>query len=97
MTTKLTLTIDDTFTESAKKYAKTNGISLSAFVESYLKSLSAQNVAEEGISPQVSKLMGVIKLQDNYNYKAELGSALSKRRWSQALKILKMPFSITAH
>ena len=79
MTTKLTLTIDDTVIESAKKYAKTKGRSLSAFVETYLKNLSSENVIENEIPLQVSKLMGVIKLPYNYDYKAVLGNAISKK------------------
>ena len=79
MTTKLTLTIDDTVIESAKKYAKTKGRSLSAVVEAYLKNLSSENVIENEIPLQVSKLMGVIKLPDNYDYKADLGNVISKK------------------
>ena len=39
MTTKLTLTIDDSVIAIAKKYAKQNGKSLSDIVENYLMSL----------------------------------------------------------
>ena len=41
MTAKLTLTIEDTVIDSAKKYARQKGKSLSDVVENYLKSISA--------------------------------------------------------
>ena len=40
MTTKLTLTIDDSVISVAKKYAKKSGKSLSVIVENYLKTLT---------------------------------------------------------
>ena len=81
MTTKLTLTIEDKVIDSAKKYAQKKGKSLSHLVENYLKSITSETRAskEESISPKVLKLMGVIKLPKDYNYKTELGNALSKK------------------
>lgn len=81
MTTKLTLTIKDKAISSAKKYAKTKGKSLSHLVESYLKSITAntEKGSEENILPKVSKLMGAIKLPIDFDYKAELGDALTKK------------------
>ncbi|MBC7424552.1 MAG: hypothetical protein H7334_13995 [Ferruginibacter sp.] len=81
MTTKLTLTIEDKVISSAKKYAQKKGQSLSHLVENYLKSISA-NLKENGdevISPKVLKLMGVIKLPKDFDYKSELSNALTKR------------------
>lgn len=79
MTTKLTLTIDDSVIDSAKKYARAKGRSLSAVVENYLKTISAMPTEENEISPRVLKLKGVIKLPDNFDYKAELGNALAQK------------------
>jgi len=78
MTTKLTLTIEDQVIDSAKEYAREKGESLSHIVENYLKSITAQNDTAVNISPRVSKLMGVIKLPDDYDYKKELGNAIAK-------------------
>ncbi len=79
MTTKLTLTIDDAVISSAKKYAQQKGRSLSDVVENYLKTLSAKPSLNEEISPRVSKLMGVIKLDKDFDYKTALGNALAKK------------------
>ncbi len=79
MTTKLTLTIDDSVIAIAKKYAKQNGKSLSDIVENYLMSLSSKGNTEENISPSILKLMGSIELPDNFDYKKELTKGLAKK------------------
>ena len=79
MTTKLTLTIEEKVISSAKKYAQKNGKSLSNLVENYLKSISSKEADLTPISPKISKLMGVIKLPKDFNYKRELGNALSEK------------------
>jgi len=79
MTTKLTLTIEDKVIDSAKRYAQKNGKSLSHLVENYLKSITTKEIKEEVISAKVLKLMGVIKLPKDFDYKVELGNALAKK------------------
>jgi hypothetical protein len=79
MTTKLTLTIDDSVISIAKKYAKKKGKSLSDIVENYLMSLTSKENNEKRISPKVSKLIGVIRLPDNFDYKKELAKGLAKK------------------
>ena len=79
MTTKLTLTIDNSVISIAKKYAKQKGKSLSDIVENYLMSLTSKETKEENISPRVLKLMGVIKLPKDFDYKEELTKGLSKK------------------
>ncbi len=79
MTTKLTLTIDDSVISVAKKYAKTKGKSLSDIVENYLMTLTAKEEKIETISPKILKLMGVIDLPEDFNYKKELSRGLSKK------------------
>ena len=79
MTTKLTLTIEEKVIQSAKKYAQKKGKSLSNLVENYLKSVSAKETDEKSLSPKVTKLMGVIKLPKDFDYKSELSNALSKK------------------
>ncbi|MEO6133762.1 MAG: DUF6364 family protein, partial [Ginsengibacter sp.] len=63
----------------AKKYAQKKGKSLSHLVENYLKSISVKELNNTGMSPKVSKLMGIIKLPDDFDYKSELTNALSKK------------------
>jgi hypothetical protein len=79
MTTKLTLTIDDSVINSAKKYALKKGRSLSNIIENYLKTISASEEKEEKLSPKVMKLMGSINLPEDFDYKKDLGKALSKK------------------
>ncbi len=79
MTTKLTLTIEEKVISSAKKYAQKKGKSLSNLVENYLKSISSKETDLNTLSPKVVKLMGVIKLSPDFNYKTELGNSLSKK------------------
>ncbi len=80
MTTKLTLTIEEKVIDAAKRYAQKKGKSLSHLVENYLKSITSETRdKEENISPKVLKLMGVIKLPKDFNYKTELGNALAKK------------------
>ncbi|MGL4598211.1 MAG: DUF6364 family protein [Bacteroidia bacterium] len=79
MTTKLTLTIDDSVIASAKKYAKNKGKSLSDIVENYFMSLTAKESKDEEISPQVLKLMGTIELPEDFDYKKQLAKGLSQK------------------
>ena len=79
MTTKLTLTIEEKVVSSAKKYARKRGKSLSGLVENYLKSVSRKEQDQTILTPKVSRLKGVIKLPENYNYKKEIGNELAKK------------------
>ncbi|MEO6524074.1 MAG: DUF6364 family protein [Mucilaginibacter sp.] len=79
MTTKLTLTMEDQVIDSAKEYARKEGKSLSGIVENYLRSTSAHKESDSKLSPKVAKMMGVIKLPDDFDYKKELGNALLKK------------------
>ncbi len=79
MITKLTLTMEDKVIDSAKKYARQKGKSLSDIVENYLKSISTHEVTEQDLSPKVARLKGVIKLSEDFDYKKEIGNALVKK------------------
>lgn len=79
MTTKLTLTMEDKVIASAKHYAQKKGESLSHLVENYLKSITASETKEEPLSPKVKKLIGVIDLPKDYDYKKELGNLMAKK------------------
>ena len=63
MNTKLTLTVDKLIIKEAKKYAKSNGKSLSDIIEEYLKSLTEKKKIEEDfeVSPLVQSLWGSVK------------------------------------
>ena len=79
MTTKLTLTMEGEVIDSAKKYARQKGKSLSDIVENYLKSISTHEVITGDLSPKVARLKGVIKLPEDFDYKKEIGNALVKK------------------
>jgi hypothetical protein len=79
MTTKLTLTMEDTVINSAKRYARDNGKSLSDIVENYLKSIANREEAIAELSPKVTRLMGILKVPEDFDYKKELGDALTEK------------------
>jgi hypothetical protein len=79
MTTKLTLTIEEKVIKAAKSYARKNGRSVSDLVETYLKSLAGSQSSNDDLSPEVKKLIGSIKLEDNFNYKSELEKQIKSR------------------
>ena len=81
MNTKLTLTIEKEVIEIAKKYAKEKGQSLSELVENYFKFVAVERIEikETQLSPKVRKLRGIIKADDNLDYKQILTEELSKK------------------
>lgn len=80
MNTKLTLTIEQSVIEKAKKLAKKNERSLSDLIENYLKALTQDEIAiEDELSPTVKSLRGSFKLPKNFNYKRELTDRLSEK------------------
>lgn len=81
MNTKLTLTIEKEVIEIAKEYAKEKGQSLSEMVENYFKFVTGnrKKIGEKQLSPKVKKLRGVIKTDDNFDYKKILAEELSKK------------------
>ena len=79
MTTKLTLTMEGEVIDSAKKYARQKGKSLSDIVENNLKSISGPGIKTEELSPKIARLKGIIKLSEDFDYKKEVGNALIKK------------------
>lgn len=69
MNTKLTLIADKEIIEKAKQYAKSQKISLSRLIESYLSSLVSKRSVEIEISPLVKSLSGVISLENDFDAK----------------------------
>ncbi len=71
MTTKLTLSLEESVIKEAKSVAKNKGKSLSNLIENYLRSLIQQKENSEiEISPVVKKLVGCVKpIDSNSNYK----------------------------
>jgi len=80
MNTKLTLTIEQSIIEKAKKYANDKGRSLSSIIENYLKIITNEEVVSDiKITPIVKSLKGSFKAPRNFNYKKELSKRLSEK------------------
>ncbi len=69
MDKKLTLSLDKSIIESAKKYAKSNDISLSKLIEAYLKTLTKSRKSKTDITPLVESLSGVISFDKDFDIK----------------------------
>lgn len=78
MTTKLTLTVEKSVIERAKVYAKNTGRSLSELIENYLTTITKEGT-NEALSPKLQKLVGAVRLPDDFDEKEELRSALEKK------------------
>ncbi len=80
MNTKLTLTIEQSIIEKAKKYASGKGRSLSDIIENYLKIITREEQAKEvELTPIVKSLKGTFKEPRNFNYKTELSRRLAEK------------------
>ncbi|MBK9254851.1 MAG: hypothetical protein IPM42_05130 [Saprospiraceae bacterium] len=80
MNTKLTLTIEQSVIEKAKKYARRRDRSLSDLIENYLKALTNEGTDKEvEFTPIVRSLKGTFSLPENFDYKKELTDRLSEK------------------
>jgi hypothetical protein len=80
MKTKLTLTIEQSLIEKAKRYAKGKGRSLSDIVENYLKVIiKEENSKVIDSTPIATSLRGSFKAPKDFDYKKELSKVLSKK------------------
>ena len=80
MNTKLTLTIERSVIEKAKKYAKDKERSLSNLIENYLKALTKESESNEiELTPIVKSLKGSFTATKNFDYKKELSKRLSDK------------------
>jgi len=80
MNTKLTLTIEQSLIEKAKRYAKGKGRSLSDIVENYLKVIIKEEHSKViDSTPIATSLRGSFKAPKGFDYKKELSKGLSKK------------------
>jgi len=70
MNTKLTLSLNKSIIERAKRYAKGNNQSLSQIIESYLEKITSLN-PELG-DPELDSIRGIIELPKDFNLKNEI-------------------------
>jgi hypothetical protein len=78
MTTKLTLTIEDSVIKRAKHYAKHSGKSVSQIVEQYLNGLTNEKNTRL-ISPKLQQLVGAIQLPEDFNEEKELRNYMENK------------------
>jgi hypothetical protein len=78
MTTKLTLTVEKSIIDRAKLYAKNTGRSLSEIIENYLATIT-QDQNENELSHKLQKIVGVVKLPEDFNEDEELRTYLVKK------------------
>ncbi|TDN94994.1 hypothetical protein DET49_10360 [Salegentibacter sp. 24] len=72
MDKKLTLSLNENIIETAKRYAKSNNISLSKLIGSYLGTLTKKEQKKENeVTPLVKSLSGVISIDDDFDVKDE--------------------------
>lgn len=79
MNTKLTLTIEKSVIEKAKRYAKGKKQSLSDIIENYLKAVTEDIEEEIEVTSLVKSLKGSFKAPEDFDYKEELTKALSDK------------------
>ncbi|MFA9187648.1 DUF6364 family protein [Flavobacterium sp. FBOR7N2.3] len=80
MNTKLTLTIEQSVIEKAKKYAKEKERSLSDLIENYLKALTKDEAQSDiELTPIVKSLKGSFNTPENNDYKKDLAKILNKK------------------
>ncbi|MCE7044144.1 DUF6364 family protein [Dyadobacter sp. CY312] len=74
MNTKLTLTIEQSVSDKAKRYAKDNERSLSDIIENYLKTITRESSIEDEteLTPIVKSLKGSFNAPEYFDYKKEL-------------------------
>jgi hypothetical protein len=80
MHTKLTLTIEQSIIDVAKRYAAHKRQSLSSIIENYMKSLTKEAAPDViTLTPTVKMLKGSFSVPKNFNYKKELTDRLSNK------------------
>ena len=80
MNTKLTLSIEQTMIEKAKKYANGKGRSLTDIVENYLKAITKEDNNESiNLTPIVQLLKGTFMAPKGIDYKKELSKRLIEK------------------
>lgn len=79
MDKKLTLSLNQGVIDDAKVYAKSNNISLSKLIESYLTSLTKNTTTTPQITPLVKSLSGVIDIPADFDAKKAYGEFLTEK------------------
>lgn len=77
MSTKLTLSIDESVIRDAKEYAQKTGRSVSQLVESYLKAITSPTKKKKSkLPPHIKRWHGAFKTEDEKDYKDIVSEAI---------------------
>lgn len=82
MSSKLTISVNETVVAEAKRYANSQGRSLSSLIEEYLKSLVSREKrdSEFEVSPIVKSLWGSVKaIPKGSDYKEIIGDEIASK------------------
>jgi hypothetical protein len=79
MDTKLTLKLEQTIIEKAKKYARNNETSISKLLENYLMKITSDQDVKIEITPLVRSLSGIIELSEDSDERTEYSAYLEKK------------------
>jgi len=79
MDTKLTLKLSSEVIENAKIYAKESNTSLSKLIENYLSAITTKKSNKRKVNPIVKSLTGIIKLDDEKDYKKAYAKYLTEK------------------
>jgi hypothetical protein len=77
--TKLTLSVEESVVEKAKRIANANNTSVSAMFSQFVESASAERSHRPKIGPLTQKLSGIIKLPRGKGYKELLAESLAEK------------------
>lgn len=91
MTTKLTLTVEESTIKKAKSYAKNTGRSLSELIGNYLETLTEDNQNKNQLSPKLKKIVGSVKLPMDFDEKTTLSAYFEKSTYEDRICRHKYP------
>ncbi len=75
----LTLTFDDKLASQAQEYARRTGTDMSVLVAELLRPVVATPVSTKSLPLELAALYGCISLPPGFDYKEELGKALTEK------------------
>lgn len=79
MDSKLTIRLDSNVIERAKIYARIHNVSVSRMIESYLNSVTQLKSKDIEITPLVESLIGVGKVDTEFEFKKDYSDYLSEK------------------
>jgi hypothetical protein len=79
MNVKLTLTIDTSVVQRAKKYARASGRSLSDLIENYLIHATSGELSTFPTSNKIKALKGSFRIPEDLNYKEGISAILTEK------------------